>query len=169
MRHEHDVEREVERGNPHERVRRLTAPKRWNRPMVAILRSPFHRLMSSRLMVVTARGRVSGRSLAFPVGYVVDGHGWLTLIAEHEQKQWWRNVEANPEVELTVRRASVPAVARVLRPTDGAEHLEAVRRYVVGFRSSGKALGVDFEGGVPTDASVRAAAPAVLMVRFRPR
>ncbi|MGE5227788.1 MAG: nitroreductase family deazaflavin-dependent oxidoreductase [Planctomycetaceae bacterium] len=165
MRQERGVEHEAGHGT----ARRITAPRRWNRPMVAILRSPLHGLISRRLLVVTARGRVSGRPLAFPVGYVVDGDGWLAVVAEHEQKQWWRNVEADPAVELTVRRERVPAQARVLRPSDGAEHVEAFRRYVDGFRSSGKALGVVYAGGAPTDASVRAAAPAVLMVRFDPR
>ena len=166
MRHEHAVRHEHE-GRGH--ARRITAPARWNRPMVAILRSPLHWLLSRRLLVVTSRGRVSGRPLAFPVGYVADGDGWLAVVAEHEHKQWWRNVEADPDVGLTVRRTRVPAVARVLRPSDGAEHLEAFRRYVDAFRSSGKALGVVYAGGAPTDTSVRAAAAAVLIVRFRPR
>jgi deazaflavin-dependent oxidoreductase (nitroreductase family) len=162
MRHEHEVGRETVR----ERTRKITAPRRWNRPMVALLRSPLHGVLSRRLMVVTARGRVSGRMLAFPVGYVSDGDGWLAVVAEHQQKQWWRNVEANPEVELIVCRVPVPALGRVLRPADGAEHFEAFRAYVSGFRSSGKALGVVYAEGVPTDGSVRAAASAVLMVRF---
>ncbi len=149
-----------------ERRRRITAPRRWNRPMVGILRSAAHGLMSGRLMVVTARGRVSGQAISFPVGYVPDADGWLSVVADHEHKQWWRNVEANPDVELTVRRRRVQATARVLRPNDGAQHLEAFRRYVSAFRSSGKALGVTYADGAPTEDSVEAAATAVLIVRF---
>lgn len=65
----------------------------------AILRSPLHRLLSQRLLVLTFTGRTSGRRYSIPVGYTqVDN---TLLIAT--QSRWWKNLRDNARVQVRLR------------------------------------------------------------------
>ena len=50
-----------------------------NRLMRAWLRSRWHRSVSSSMIVLTYRGKRSGKVYSFPVGYAEDGEGLLTF------------------------------------------------------------------------------------------
>ena len=65
-----------------------------------LLRSPLRRVAGSGLMLVTYRGRRSGRVYTTPVEFVRDGDRLLVLVAHPEHKQWWRNVAADPAVQV---------------------------------------------------------------------
>ncbi|NND67766.1 MAG: nitroreductase family deazaflavin-dependent oxidoreductase [Halioglobus sp.] len=66
----------------------------------ALLASPLHGLASGSFMVIQYKGRKSGRDLATPVRYQRIEGVLRATTAEHTQ--WWRNVQANPEVALRV-------------------------------------------------------------------
>ena len=64
----------------------------------ALLRSPFHRLLSSHLMLISVRGRKTGRVYTVPVGRHESG-GMFLVSADG---QWRRNLRGGAPVMLTV-------------------------------------------------------------------
>lgn len=81
----------------------LRAIRVFNPLVVAILRSPAHRLLSGALLLLTVTGRRSGRNFTFPVMYAPDGDDLLVFVGMHEEKQWWRNLRGGAEVTVRVR------------------------------------------------------------------
>ncbi len=66
----------------------------------ALLASPLHGLASDSFMVIHYTGRKSGRPLATPVRYQrIDG---ILRCTTSDHTQWWRNVQASPDVSLRV-------------------------------------------------------------------
>jgi hypothetical protein len=53
-----------------------------------ILRSPLHGLMSAALLLISYRGRKSGRKYSLPVQYVQDGNQIYIVPDAPEQKTW---------------------------------------------------------------------------------
>jgi F420H(2)-dependent quinone reductase len=70
-------------------------------PMVRLLlRSPFHRLLSSSLAVISYTGTRTGRRRSLPVMYA-RRNGRVVVVAGHpEQKRWWRNLRLPTPVEV---------------------------------------------------------------------
>ncbi len=81
----------------------LRAIRVFNPIVVAILRSPAHRLLSGALLLLTVTGRRSGRKFTFPVMYAPDGDDLLVFVGMHEEKQWWRNLRGGAQVTARVR------------------------------------------------------------------
>jgi hypothetical protein len=74
----------------------------------AVLRSPAHGLLSGHLALLTVRGRRSGRTFTFPVGYHREGDRVTIGVDWPERKRWWRNLSEAAPVEIWlagVRRA----------------------------------------------------------------
>ena len=80
-----------------------------------LLRSPFRRLLGPGMLLVTYRGRRTGRSRTVPVQYVRDADRVLVVVAQPSRKQWWRNVREDQQVELTIdgRRQRARVVVQV--------------------------------------------------------
>ncbi len=64
-----------------------------------LLRSPFHWLASKSLMLITFRGRNTGKVFTTPVRFVRDGTEIRAFTSR--ENQWWRNLD-NQRVSLTV-------------------------------------------------------------------
>ena len=79
--------------------------KRVINPLVLwILRSPLHRLLSSRLAAITVTGRRSGARHTLPVGYRRADDALEIRVGAPERKMWWRNLQGDGAlVELLVR------------------------------------------------------------------
>ena len=97
-----------------------------NRAVGAVLRSRAHPLLSRFLLLLTYRGRRSGRLYTIPLMYARDGDD-LLLVALHARGQvWWRNVAGGADVEVvaagrrTTGRADVVEDAAAARRTYGA-------------------------------------------------
>src|SRR5213082_851233 len=74
-----------------------------NQLVIGLLRSPFHRLASGSLALITYRGRESGRHITTPVMYA-ERDGAQTIFVSHpERKIWWRNLRGGAEVDLVLR------------------------------------------------------------------
>lgn len=103
--------------------------RRLARAPIAVYRLGFGWLLSSRLLLLEHRGRVS-RRLRHVVLEVIDHPApdrFVVASGLGEQAQWVRNVAADPRVRVTVgRRGPVRALARRL---DDAESVAAVTRY----------------------------------------
>ena len=96
----------------------------------ALLRSPLHRLMSGRVLVLRFRGRRSGARYAVPVVYSRAADGALEA-ATSVYGKWWRNLESGAPASVLVRGRAVPARVEVVRvgasPNPGAD-AETIRR-----------------------------------------
>jgi deazaflavin-dependent oxidoreductase (nitroreductase family) len=102
-----------------------------------ILRSPFHKMMSAVVMLITYRGRKSGKTYTLPVNYVQVGKTIYIVPGMPEQKTWWRNLRGGAEVTLALKGKSVSGSAMVLEG-DAEGATEALRHYLTRFRPSAK-------------------------------
>src|SRR5262245_26793300 len=62
-----------------------------------ILRSPLHGLMSAAVLLVSYRGRKSGKKYTLPVQYVQDGNNIYIVPGYPEKKTWWHNLEGGKD------------------------------------------------------------------------
>ena len=69
----------------------------------AVLRSPFHGLLSRQIFLLTVTGRRSGQQFTVPVGYVADANSLLVISQHSEQKRWWRNLRGGAPVTMHLR------------------------------------------------------------------
>jgi len=106
--------------------------KRFVNPIVGfLLSSPLHRLLSG-VLLISVRGRRSGRIFSTPVQYV-ERDGDLFVISRRS-RTWWRNLTANPDVTIRVRGRDVSAKASILTENesmdayDGSSLARAARR-----------------------------------------
>jgi hypothetical protein len=82
-----------------------------------ILRSPLHRLLSSRYLVIEFTGRKSGRRYRTPVAYVRDGE--RILVATDSRS--WHNFTTPARVRLWLRGRPVNGTATAMSdPGDSA-------------------------------------------------
>lgn len=93
--------------------------------MVRLLRSPIGHGLERTITVISYRGRSSGRRLETPVEYVGSGSRITILVANPEQKQWWRNVQADSHVTLWIKGAEQSGTAAVLNGPEAAQALAA--------------------------------------------
>ena len=68
-----------------------------NRLLVALLRSPFHGLLSKSVLVLSFKGCKSGNEYRIPVGYAENGDD-LQVLSNHN---WWKNLRGG-NVPVTV-------------------------------------------------------------------
>ena len=71
--------------------------------VILLLRSPLHRLASGSLVLISYRGRRSGRRFTVPVMYAEGGEGLIVLVGHPERKSWWRNLRDGAAVEVRLR------------------------------------------------------------------
>ena len=80
-----------------------------------ILRSPWHRMRSDRLLLLTFTGRKSGKEFTTPLRYVQQGET-LQLIVVYP---WWRNLVEDAKVRVLLRGQMRTGTAEVLPEVDG--------------------------------------------------
>jgi F420H(2)-dependent quinone reductase len=83
----------------------------------ALLRSPFHGLMSKTLLLLTYTGRKSGKYYQIPVGYLREGP-IVTLVAGNP---WWVNVRGGASVTLRLAGAELRGFAAPMEEKRQAE------------------------------------------------
>jgi deazaflavin-dependent oxidoreductase (nitroreductase family) len=117
-----------------------------------ILRSPLHRMLSGRLLVISVTGRKTGKRYRNPVGYVE--HDGAILIGT--AGKWRRNLPANPEVTVLLRGKRRQATAEVI--TDEERCTGLYRPILAKNPVHGKYAGIGIEpDGSPNPADLHAA------------
>jgi hypothetical protein len=71
-----------------------------NSLVLAILRSPAHRLLSGSAIELRYIGRRSGRHYALPVQYARDGSLLVVAPQGPATKTWWRNFRTRQSVDV---------------------------------------------------------------------
>jgi hypothetical protein len=110
---------------------------RLGNPFVrAILGSRLHPLLSARLLVLTYRGRRTGRSFDIPVRYAEADEGRLVIVAVRpERKLWWRSFDGGANATVTLRGARI-AVRGALQT--GVAREQALAAYVARYPRSAR-------------------------------
>jgi len=140
--------------------------------MRALMRAPLvlYRLglgglIGKSTLVLTTTGRRSGRQRATPVNYWEAGGTFYVIAGSGTHADWYRNLVAQPEVEVQVGRRRLSAIATPL--TDPREKAHAL--WLLGQRSPGTAeryFGVR-RGAAEEDLVALAAQRAVVAIRPR--
>jgi len=90
----------------------------------ALLRSPLHGLMSKSLMLLTFRGRKSGKRYTIPVGY--RKRGSRLFLFTHSD--WWKNLRGGTPVSLRLRGREMRGTATPVK--DEASIAEIQRAFL---------------------------------------
>ncbi len=78
--------------------------------VIALLRSPLHRLLSKTVMLVTFTGRKSGKIYTTPISYIQDGNNVTALT----HGRWWRNIGKSANVALHIKGRTIQATAEAI-------------------------------------------------------
>lgn len=138
-------------------------PKWVNTMMNSVLRSPFHGMVSDKILLITFTGRKSGREYSTPVSYT-RRNGEL-LVFTHGK--WWQNLRGGATVKVRVqgkefRGRAEPVDADTAAIAEGlVEHL----RHVPG---DAKFYNVTIgEHGLPNAEEVKRSAQDTIMLRIK--
>jgi deazaflavin-dependent oxidoreductase (nitroreductase family) len=93
--------------------------------VIAILRSRAHWLISRHVALLAVTGRRSGEAIYVPVDYRRDGD--RLLIRTRRARNWWRNLRALPEANVTLQGTEVPVAAELSVEGD-AVHVTLTRK-----------------------------------------
>ena len=134
----------------------------------AILRSPFHWLLSPGLMLLTVTGRKTGRRYTFPVGYQQRGDRIAVLASEAHKKSWWRNLREPGTVEVLIKGRTRKATGVLIAPgtTEFKEHTERALRRVPGLARVFRVEGYDRSAGL-SDSQLAALGDEIAVVEIR--
>lgn len=141
-------------------------PPDWLNSLTSVmLRTPgLQRLAGRSTALITFTGRTTGKTYTTPVTYTRDGEG--VIMTAHVSRQWWRNLDAHPEVELRLAGEAVTGRAEVLR---GDDALPDLITYYQDLTTVAKAAGIpsDAAGRIdPADAAAHLTDTVVVRVRL---
>lgn len=131
----------------------------------ALLRSPLHRLLSGKLLIITVVGRKTGHVYENPVGYAEYEGAILVGTAA----RWHRNLRVGEPVRLTLRGRAVDAEWEVI---EDEETVAGYYRIILEHNPThGKFAKVSLEpdGGVNRKQLRAAIERGTVVVRLRPR
>ena len=135
-----------------------------NPPFRALLRSPLHGLMSRNTLLLSFRGRKSGKSLATPISYNEKDN--VAHCFTNRSFIWWKNLTNGQTVQLTIRGQewqSTPEVETENHPVM-ADQLGAFLRAVPRDAShAGVALQQD---GTPSPTDIEQVIPQMVYLKF---
>src|SRR6266516_2203593 len=76
-------------------------------------------LQSTNEIEITVTGRTSGRSLSYPVWFVLEGEKLSLIPVKGSDTDWYKNVRKTPTIRLEARGKTLTTSARLL--TDEAQ------------------------------------------------
>ena len=70
-----------------------------------LLHSPFHRLISGSILLITYNGRRSEKQYSAPLNYVRDGNIlWVTSVRD---RTWWRNFREEGPIHVLLQKVEI--------------------------------------------------------------
>src|SRR5215204_614594 len=93
---------------------------RGNAVVLAVLRSPAHRLLSGVTVELRYTGRRTGRQYVLPVQYARDGSRLVVVPQDANSKTWWRNFRTPQSVTVRLAGRLREGTARVVDRGDTA-------------------------------------------------
>jgi hypothetical protein len=112
----------------------------------AILRSPFHRILSSSVLLLTVTGRQSGLHHTTPVGYSREGDAVTVFSSGH---RWCNNLRGGADVSMLLDGRERTGGAKLIE--DPARVLEEVQCHLAryGARDGGRQVGLALDDQNP--------------------
>lgn len=89
-----------------------------------VLRSPFHALLSKSILLITVKGRKTGKNYTTPVNYLRRGD--VLTITSLRNRTWWRNLRGGSDVTLQLRGRKVKGKGDVIEIERGVADALAV-------------------------------------------
>ena len=137
-------------------------PPWLNTVMRFILRSPLHFLVSDKIMLVTFKGRKSGKTYTTPVSYM-QSEDTVTLFTH---ASWWRNLTGGAPVTLRIKGKTLHGTTKAI-VSDQNLVAEGLSAHLLRNHFDAKYYNVGYDAdGSPNAADVRRGAEGVVMVRF---
>jgi deazaflavin-dependent oxidoreductase (nitroreductase family) len=127
-----------------------------------VLRSPFHRILSNGMMLITVTGRKTGKKYTTPVGYYRE-NGNLWVLTSRD-RTWWKNIQGGAQVGLLLKRKPVNAFA-VPELDEKAVQLRMVE-YLEHIPQAAKSMGIRVEQGKPNADDIARTTKDRLFVRI---
>lgn len=134
----------------------------WFNPIMRwLVSSRLHFLVSQSVMLMTYRGRKSGKSYTVPMNYHVIDNQLYTLSSK--DRVWWRNLESGADVSLRLKGRDLPARAHaIVEDTQVAEILGLMIKHAP---QMAKYIGVKIDlNGVPDPGDIAREASARVIV-----
>jgi hypothetical protein len=144
----------------HSRAQRMTDVM-----MRTMLRSPLHRLVSGKMLIITVTGRKTGRVYSNPVGYVEsDGTLLIGTLA-----RWRHNLRPGQPVQIIWRGRQTAADWQVI--SGGDEILEPYQVIIAHNPTHARAAGISLndDGTINRDELQQALSKGAAVVRLHPR
>ena len=134
-----------------------------NRFITWLLRSPLHGLLSYGTMLLTVRGRKSGKPYSTPVDYYEeDGFIW---VLSNRDRSWWRNLQEGANVEILLKGKSVHGFAE-LELDEKKVEMQLVK-YLQHKPYTAKPLGIQIKNKTPNPEDVSRVAKDKLFVKIQ--
>lgn len=137
-----------------------------NPPVKALLRSPFHRLLSHNTLLLEFTGRRTGRLLSTPISYREAGGHYHCFTSR--SSGWWRNLAGSRPVQIRVagrRFQAIPEVERNNRETMAI----ALREFLLAVPRDATHAGVRLDDrGEPSESDIRRVVPEMVYLRLIP-
>jgi len=128
-----------------------------------LLRSPLHRIASKSCVLLSFKGRKSGNSYTFPVGYWKHEGDIVEIIPLHN---WWKNLRGNVPVTVWLKGQQYRAVADALQG-DGTT-VNELQSLVRASPTLIRVCRVERDArGQPKPESVRQVAQTLVLIRLR--
>ncbi|MBO0855433.1 MAG: nitroreductase family deazaflavin-dependent oxidoreductase [Nocardia sp.] len=143
---------------------RLRAQPVVDAVMRTLLRSPLHRLVSGKLLIITVTGRKTGRIYASPVAYA-EHEGTLLIGAG---ATWWRNLRRGEPARITWRGRDQLADWEVISTEE--DIAEPYRILITESPTHGKFAGISLnaDGSINREELRAALGRGAVIVRLRP-
>jgi deazaflavin-dependent oxidoreductase (nitroreductase family) len=130
-----------------------------------VLRSPLHGMLSNSMMLITVKGRKTGREYTLPVNYYREnGNLWVLT---NRDRTWWRNIQDGAQVSLLLKRQPVSAYAVPELETQSVERL--LFDYLKHIPQAAKPMSIRMEKETPNSEDIERVAKERLFVRIEPR
>lgn len=135
-------------------------------PMIdKLLASPFHAVVSGRLMTVSYCGRRSGKAYRVPVSYYREQSDGKNYVYCFTNGVWWRNFIDGADVVLRIGGQDYSGHATA-ETADEEEQIAIMKRYFKAVPSDKKFYGVRCDSqGEPITELVANAASTVVMIK----
>jgi deazaflavin-dependent oxidoreductase (nitroreductase family) len=137
-----------------------------NGTMKFLLRSPFHKLVSGNMMLVTVKGHKSGKAYTTPVNYIQDHQ--MVYVTSQKERTWWKNLRGGAEAVLRLRGQNLKAAGEVVEDEPGvtaqmATYLVKAPQYARHF-----GIALDAENKISLEDTTKAAINRVFIIFHLP-
>jgi hypothetical protein len=108
-----------------------------------VLYSPFHKMISGSVLLITVKGIRSGRAITTPVNYYREGN--ILWVLSNRDRTWWRNVRKEATVTLRYQGQEMHAHAESI--LDEQAVAVQIGEYVRHLPMSAGPLGIKLRNG----------------------